>query len=361
MSKRLASVYHPGEMLQEKLKELAMPIKEFALRCGKPEPTIHDVLRGRSAVTPEMAIRFEEVLRIPVRLWLNMQSAYDEFVARRKRDDELQSDISWIDQFPFSEMIEKGYLAASPKNSELEKLKLLLRFFGFSNTRGWEKYYQEQIFRAEFCLSLKGVPDVHALSAWLRYGEIKAQHAYDLPRFDTVSLKSQVPKMQALANSGKDDFLSELTELCKKVGVILVCTPQLKNTKVCGATRWLKETPLVQIADNYGRYDSFWFYFFHEIAHLLLHGKRDVFLEGVEYEQKNPSKEREADAFASNCLVPRHVVNCLKKFAYTEKTLHALCAKEHLHKAFVVGRLQTLGLIGQSVGNQHIHSLCFSQ
>ena len=69
----IAEAFPPGTMLAEKLDEVGMPVKEFALRCGKPEPTLHEVLRGRSALTPEMALLFEKTLGIPARLWLAMQ------------------------------------------------------------------------------------------------------------------------------------------------------------------------------------------------------------------------------------------------------------------------------------------------
>ncbi len=38
--------------------------------------------------------------------------------------------------------------------------------------------------------------------------------------------------------------------------------------------------------------------FFHEAGHILLHGKKDVFLENIEYSDKINEKEQEADEFA---------------------------------------------------------------
>ena len=233
----------------------------------------------------------------------------------------------------------------------------LLRFWKDSRLG---KYYECQILKAEFRLSLSGIPDAPSLSAWLRYGENKAMEQFDTPAFSNENLKAQLPKMQALANAGKSDFLSELINLCKEVGIILVCTPHLRNSMARGATRWLKDTPLVQVSDSYKRYDIFWFSFFHELGHILLHGKRDVFLEGLDYEQKNHQKEKEADDFAANCLIPRTVAARLNSFVYSEKALNELCQQGQLHKAFVVGRLHHLGLLNQSIGNQHIPSIDFT-
>ena len=51
-------VFHPGETLEEKLEELGMGPKEFAVRTSKPEETIIQVLHGKSSITPEMAVQF---------------------------------------------------------------------------------------------------------------------------------------------------------------------------------------------------------------------------------------------------------------------------------------------------------------
>lgn len=77
-------MFHPGVILAEKLEEIKMPIKEFALRCQKPAKTIHDVLKGNSNITPDMSILFENVLKIPARFWMKLQGDYDEYLARQQ-------------------------------------------------------------------------------------------------------------------------------------------------------------------------------------------------------------------------------------------------------------------------------------
>lgn len=85
-SKFIPSVaFHPGVTLAEKLKEIDMSIKEFALRASKPEKTIHAVIKGESSVTSDMAVAFESVTRIPAHFWLNKQRNYDEYQARARK------------------------------------------------------------------------------------------------------------------------------------------------------------------------------------------------------------------------------------------------------------------------------------
>ena len=74
--------FHPGETLHDKLEELGVNLKAFALSIGKPEKTIIAVTQGQSSITPEMAILFENALQIPAHFWLNSQRSYDEYKAR---------------------------------------------------------------------------------------------------------------------------------------------------------------------------------------------------------------------------------------------------------------------------------------
>ena len=69
------SVPHPGETLAEKLEEMNIGPKEFAIRTGKPEKTITAILKEESSITPDMAAVLETVLNIPARFWLNSQRA----------------------------------------------------------------------------------------------------------------------------------------------------------------------------------------------------------------------------------------------------------------------------------------------
>ena len=79
-------VLHPGTDIEEKLEEIGMGPKEFSVRTGKPEKTITAVLKGDSSVTPDMAVQFEKVLKVPAGFWLRRQYQYDEYMARLKQE-----------------------------------------------------------------------------------------------------------------------------------------------------------------------------------------------------------------------------------------------------------------------------------
>src|SRR6218665_3315808 len=104
------SVPHPGETLAEKLEEMEIGPKEFALRTGKPDKTITAILKGESSITSDMAIQFEAVTKIPARMWLNLQRGYDEFIAREKYKTTIEEAITWAKCFPIADLIKKKWL-----------------------------------------------------------------------------------------------------------------------------------------------------------------------------------------------------------------------------------------------------------
>src|SRR5258708_6279216 len=139
---------------------------------------------------------------------------------------------------------------------------------------------------------------------------------------------------------------AEAKVLCASAGVAFVLVPELPKLRICGATRWLSaERALVQLSLFYKRDDHFWFSFFHEAGHILLHGKKEIFVE-----QERGSKEREeqeANAFAANYLIPAteydEFVSCSD---FSTSAIKRFASAVAVSASIVVGRLQHDKCIG---------------
>jgi len=293
------SIPHPGETLDEKLEEMGMGPKEFALRTGKPEKTITAVLKGESAITPDMAVLFENVTNIPADFWATRQMNYDEFQARKKRKAVIDDAVEWANKFPLSAMTEKGWIPSGRTSGD--QAAALLLFFGFANHKVWEKYYFDQQLKASFKISLAKIEEPYSISAWLRQGDLEAT-TLEAGVYAEKRFRELIPVLKDLVVQPPSDVFEELQRLCLAAGVKVVITPRLPKTSISGCTRWLNDTPLIQLADDLINHNDFWFTFFHEAGHILLHGKKDVFLEKTEYGDSDEQKEKEADDFASKCL-----------------------------------------------------------
>ena len=81
---------HPGELLREDvLPALGMSVRDAAIALKVTRQTLHRVLAGTTAVTPEMALRLGKFCGNGPGLWLRMQQAYDLWHAERRLAGEL--------------------------------------------------------------------------------------------------------------------------------------------------------------------------------------------------------------------------------------------------------------------------------
>ena len=68
---------HPGLLVSECLAYLGISVAEAAKGLGVTRQQLHNVIAGRSNVTPEMAIRFEKAFGSTADTWLRMQMNHD--------------------------------------------------------------------------------------------------------------------------------------------------------------------------------------------------------------------------------------------------------------------------------------------
>ena len=101
---------------------------------------------------------------------------------------------------------------------------------------------------------------------------------------------------------------------------------------------------MIELSARHGSDDHLWFSFFHEAAHVLLHSKRAVFVDGTN--GGGAGLEAEADEWASDTLIPRRA---WERFAATAPrsadAVRAFADEQGIAPGIVVGRLQYRGLL----------------
>ncbi|MGY4384889.1 addiction module HigA family antidote [Pedobacter sp. UYP24] len=82
--KREMELTHPGEILKMEIVEgRALTIAKAAELLGVTRPTLSNVLNGKAAITPNIALRVETVFGGAARFWVRMQSSYDLSIAKK--------------------------------------------------------------------------------------------------------------------------------------------------------------------------------------------------------------------------------------------------------------------------------------
>lgn len=339
----------PGETLLEILEERGMSQADLAERTGRPKKTINEIIKGKAALTPETAIQLERVLGTPASFWNNREQNYRDWLARQEERKNLLKCLSWMRQFPVSNMIKHGWIKKC--NNRIDQLIELLRFYAIASPDQWENANRMAAFRKSPTFAANPA----SVSAWLRQGEIQAIQIASVP-FDEGRFRESLFRIRNLTTQPPEVFVPELTELCSQAGVAVVFVPEIPGTCTCGATRWLSPTKaMIMLSLRYKTDDHLWFTFFHEAAHILLHGKREVFLEDDDDVGEDVrTKEEEADRFASDFLIPpaelQHFHPLGMHFSHNDINEFA----QHLGIApgIVVGRLQHDEIVPRENFNQ---------
>jgi HTH-type transcriptional regulator / antitoxin HigA len=171
-----------------------------------------------------------------------------------------------------------------------------------------------------------------------------------LPEFDKATFKNQLDDIRKLAMHHPEDFAEQLKVMCQKVGVGLVYSLSFPGAPISGVVRWVGGNPLIQLTDRYKSNDQFWSAFFHEAGHIIIHGKKDVFIEDFEGVVIDEKKENEANNFSDEWLVPSKYLETVDG-TITEKEIRALARQIGIHPGILVGRLQQLKIIDYNFAN----------
>lgn len=340
----------PGDTIQEHLDYIGMSQAELAERMGRPKEKINDIIKGREPITTETAFRLEKVLGIPASFWLNREKTYRTELYQLRQQEELKKKRDWLRKFPVNEMRKLGWL---PNTNEVHVLvDSILRFFGIASPQEWERIYMDDEVSVSFRVSLSHTKSPHAISVWLRKGELQAQEM-DIDNFDKNKFKDTLVEIKKLAFLMPENYTDQLQNICAKCGVAVVFTPNLPKAPISGATRWYLGKPIIQLSGRYKTDDHFWFTFFHEAAHIILHGKKNIFLENVTGAETDKKKEDEADAFAAKILLPDNEwqqIISVKKL--DEEMIMKFAKKFKTPAGVIVGRLQHSHFVPFSFGNK---------
>jgi len=127
--------------------------------------------------------------------------------------------------------------------------------------------------------------------------------------------------------------------------------PEFPGAGINGVTMWHAGKPVVALTLRWKWADVFWFSFFHEAAHLLEHGKNEVFIEPRQANDR-PQAELDADRFAANFLIPPDVAArwfpLLRTARGKAQLVTKLATTLRVCPGIVVGRLQHDGVIGHN-------------
>jgi len=187
--------------------------------------------------------------------------------------------------------------------------------------------------------------DQGALLLWQAAVLSKSEGRRPAARFDRSTFVAE--RLRKVARlSGRPDGPRRAIEAFAENGVSIVILPALPGTFLDGAVMVHPDgTPVIGLTLRHERTDNFWFTLLHEAAHVSLHYDQltdasAIFVDDLEIRSEE-TFEREADALASESLIPKHL---LAQVQWDEASTHddivALSVRTRVHIAIVAGRWQ---------------------
>jgi len=326
----------PGWVLKERLEVNEISQAEFARRCGRSPKLISEIIAGKAPVEAETALQFEKVLGVDAGIWLGLEKDYQLHQMREAEAREAEASSDWARSFPVNELVKRGVIRRV--KSDGEKVTELLSFFRVASKEVWQARYKAVAVAYRHSPSFSS--DEFALAAWLRLVEIEAETQTN-EEYDRSTFMRVLKSVRQLTRAELPQALVDARHFCSEAGVALVWVKQLPKARLNGAAMWLSpRKPLIALSGRHGSDDQIWFSLFHEAAHILLHSKKSVYVDGDT--NGDEGDEAEANKWAANFLIPQSAwQRFLDTDAYrSEDAIRSFAAEQEIAPGIVVGRLQ---------------------
>ncbi|HIE0145269.1 ImmA/IrrE family metallo-endopeptidase [Serratia marcescens] len=326
----------PGDTIIDLMDEHGLTDEELSKKIGLSIRKGQQLLSGHLHINEVMASRLQDIFDVSVDFWLEREGAY------RKHIEFLdETNKKWLESIPVRDMIEFGWI--SKTSSRESKLKNCLDFFGINSVNDFSRKINTETPLVAFrkSINLKTLPMADLV--WITKAQ-KISRNNKCEMWDKEKLKSLIPELRKTTNEPDiKKFIPHLKEVLATAGVSLVVLPTPSGCRASGATCFFEpERATLIVSFRYLTDDHFWFTFFHEIGHLVLHDAVSIRLEGDV--KLTAVEEKEADQFATNTLIPEIFQKEIKNFGVKNwKDMVRVSRKIGVSKGIVLGYLQHIG------------------
>ena len=311
---------HPGEIIKDELDAREMKQKELASFMGMPTSVLNDIIKGRRAITPEVAVLLQEILSIDASYWLSLQNQYDidkaninTKIIERKRNIEIWKIIS---QYCSIKCFEKLNIIGTKIS---ENIKTIYSIFGVTSV--------EELIT----------------SYYVFYESSKIQCD---TKFSNDNLNNLIDELNHLFVINKDT-IDTTKKILSRYGIKFIIVPKFDKTPIDGFSFWQGENPTIVLTLRLNRIDNYAFALLHEIYHVYMHlfnnrEQKYISIEGAEINKC----EEEANKFAKYSLISKDLWSAFLK-QHSMISPHAMQMKikqfahqHNINEAIVLGFYQ---------------------
>lgn len=331
----------PGDTIKSLMQRRGLSPAEVGAWLPGGIGRLRDLLEGRAAIDRRIAAALSEHLGGTAKFWLNRQKNYERALNRAVEKVAEEEADQWLNEIPTPVAPQATRVSERRRDDQLRHKMV---FYNVANLKTWDARYGIIPTDTHFRTSPSFQSNRAAVLAWLRRGEIEADLIVTRP-WNPQRLMQLLPQIRLLSRIRRPDrFFPRLREILSDAGVALVVVPTPKGCHASGAARLVApDKAMALVSFRHRSDDQFWFTLFHELGHLILHQGR-AFVD--EDETPESPAEREANDFASMCIVPSVRRSEFLRLTPDKDSIVRFAVSVGVNPGLIVGQLQHAGMLG---------------
>lgn len=329
----------PGTTVLRVLNNKQISLSVFADQIDLSLDEVNSLLSGETQISDDIANRLADVFGNSAAFWLNREKQYRLSLLQKNSGIDAHSiqPKKWCQKFPRRDMEKFGWIENTSSKDEF--VEALFDFFDVPDVHTWYRKYSATLAVAAFRTTNSYVSDPFATITWLRSAELMARRM-DCGAWNRGGFEKSLSEIRKLTTwKEPHSFIPKLQQICARCGVAVVIEPAPKGCRASGATQFLSEDrAMLVLSLRYKSDDHFWFTFFHEAGHLMLHGREALFLE--DGSEVTEVEEQEANEFAEKIIIPQEYDTTLYQLTSRSKAIIRFSVRIGVSPGLVVGQMQ---------------------
>ncbi len=295
------TAFHPGYYIADIIDDMGITQAEFATRVGTNVKTLSYLVNGQANITNDLAKKLSVMLGTSEKVWLDLQCTYDQQLIEIQKAKDFDEQTRLARLIDYKYFIEVAGLEATKSTNE--KITNLCKYLKVADLR----ILLSPDFLVNYQTDVNTIEEKNVINsrAWVQTA-INISSKIETKPYNAQKLKSVLPEIKKMTTQKPEAFVPRLEKLLAESGIAFVLLPNLKNSGVNGAVKWVKDDRVVLAMNEKSlKTDNFWFSLFHEIKHVLQRKVKTTFISYSEEKmiEENKRLEEEADRFAASCLI----------------------------------------------------------
>lgn len=336
---------HPGTLIKDELEYRGIKQKDFAHDIDMNPTMLNEIIKGKRAITAQIALLLEKALEIKADYWLRFQSQYEldteRIKERNKRKLQLVEHWNIIKDLVPVKWFRKLKVFENNLEKDIATVKQIYNvnnIEGLADCIGAFKSNVGVLYRKSAKLKVDEINLLgwSKLAAWnckeISVEEYKPENLFEL---------KQAVKEVIYNNSNTAESLKVLLN---SYGIKLIYQDKFEKTPIDGISFISDNKPAIALTLRYKRIDNLAFTLMHEIAHIdkhLFSGQQTEYINLDNKAAQRSEIEQEADKYAQeNLISPEQWKEFVSDYSpYKDEQIITFSEKHKINPYIIFGRI----------------------